>query len=478
MPDRALRPNAVHRSDVALSDEYRGQPFPSRLDDLINVLMHIEWWADRVNPVPDAALQQYWRRLDVYATRTRATAGFDRLNLICNRECGADISSEFLVRVRGRIGTGDITLTEAADCLRSGLPISPDPAAAPPELQDVPSASPPSIGIITALPHEAAAIRAVLGDPPRIDVPGAGAGRIYWMADVPSSRGGLRRVVVAQSGIGTNVAAARASLLLSHFPSVDSIIMCGIAGGIPHPDKPDDHVRLGDIVVSSVNGVVQYDFVRRTVRKKKSQVWEEVRSASHRPSAELLDAVHALTADEHFGRRPWDRWLDVGLGRLEWARPDPATDVLVATPAPGLHPSDPKRREGKPRVFLGPIGSANALLKDPAKRNSLRDQFGVKAVEMEGAGIADATWTHGVGYLVVRGICDYADVNKNDTWQNYAAMAAAAYVRALLESMPGPGPELFRRYDLRVKVRAARRPRTATATSLQKNSGHRYSTGY
>jgi nucleoside phosphorylase len=56
---------------------------------------------------------------------------------------------------------------------------------------------------------------------------------------------------------------------------------------------------------------------------------------------------------------------------------------------------------------------------------------------MEGSGIADATWTHGVGYLVVRGICDYCDGNKNDTWQNDAAMAAAAYVRALLESMPG-----------------------------------------
>jgi nucleoside phosphorylase len=90
----------------------------------------------------------------------------------------------------------------------------------------------------------------------------------------------------------------------------------------------------------------------------------------------------------------------------------------------------------EPRVFLGPIASANTLLKDPARRDSLRDQFGVKAVEMEGAGIADATWTHGIGYLVVRGICDHADANKNDAWQNYSAMAAAAYVRALLESMP------------------------------------------
>ena len=90
-------------------------------------------------------------------------------------------------------------------------------------------------------------------------------------------------------------------------------------------------------------------------------------------------------------------------------------------------------------MFLGPIASANTLLKDPTKRDALRDQFGARAVEMEGSGIADATWTHGIGYLVVRGICDYCDATKNDTWQMYAAMAAAAYVLALLEAMPGLG---------------------------------------
>ena len=55
---------------------------------------------------------------------------------------------------------------------------------------------------------------------------------------------------------------------------------------------------------------------------------------------------------------------------------------------------------------------------------------------MEASGIVDASWTHGVGYLVVRGICDYCDSLKNDTWQPYAAVAAASFVRSLLESMP------------------------------------------
>jgi hypothetical protein len=57
-------------------------------------------------------------------------------------------------------------------------------------------------------------------------------------------------------------------------------------------------------------------------------------------------------------------------------------------------------------------------------------------VEMEGFGIAEATWNLGRGYLVVRGICDYCDSHKNDVWQGYAAVVAAAYARAVLEELP------------------------------------------
>jgi hypothetical protein len=100
-----------------------------------------------------------------------------------------------------------------------------------------------------------------------------------------------------------------------------------------------------------------------------------------------------------------------------------------------VHPKDPGRKRGKPRVFSGPIGSANNLLKNPIKRDQLRDEFGVKAIEMEGSGIADATWHEAVVYLVVRGICDYCDSKKSDDWQNHAAIVAAAYTRALLEGL-------------------------------------------
>lgn len=55
---------------------------------------------------------------------------------------------------------------------------------------------------------------------------------------------------------------------------------------------------------------------------------------------------------------------------------------------------------------------------------------------MEASGIAHATQNHEAGCLVVRSICDYCDSCKNDDWQQYAAVVAAAYKRALIESMP------------------------------------------
>jgi nucleoside phosphorylase len=38
--------------------------------------------------------------------------------------------------------------------------------------------------------------------------------------------------------------------------------------------------------------------------------------------------------------------------------------------------------------------------------------------------------------LIIRGICDYADSQKNDQWHNYAAATAAAYAKLFLSYIP------------------------------------------
>jgi nucleoside phosphorylase len=297
----------------------------------------------------------------------------------------------------------------------------------------------PTIGLITALPKEYNAVKAVLDIPRPFTVPGRGAGRRYTLGQVPTSNGGSHYVVLALAAKGNNIAATRATRLLSHFPNVDSIIMVGIAGGIPYPSKPDEHVRLGDIVISDYRGVVKYDFDKETVTESIP------RHPPRPPSASLLEAVELLQAEEDAGSYPWRKYLDAAIRKRQVSRPLAKSDILIDTLDPSIvitHPKDPNRRKGQPRVFLGPIASADKLLKNPIKRDRLRDTFGVKAVEMEGSGIADATWFHEVGYLVIRGICDYCDSNKGDVWQRYAAFVAAAYTRALVESIPSQSHSL------------------------------------
>lgn len=292
--------------------------------------------------------------------------------------------------------------------------------------------SEPVIGIITALEKEYVAVQAVFDEGRDEKKQGEGAGRRYWLTDVADSEGTPRTVAVTLADMGNNIAAIRATNMLSHYPTIKSIIMCGIAGGVPHPTKGEDHVRLGDIVVSNKKGIIQYDF------DKESQQFTEIRAMPVAASAELVEAARYLRVNEMSGERPWEDVILKALQKLKWQRPSQETDLLYSSVQPDeiiCHPEDSERRENQPRIFLGAIGSANKLLKNPQKRDLLREQFGVKAIEMEGSGVADATWNQGTGYVVVRGICDYCDQHKSDTWQKYAAVTAAAYVRTLLSSI-------------------------------------------
>src|SRR5512139_294908 len=115
------------------------------------------------------------------------------------------------------------------------------------------------IGIVTALPKEYAAMDETLDNPQDLNLAGSSACRRYRRGFVPGSGGGQHTVLLALGDMGNNAAAIRASLMLQHFPDLKHIIMVGIAGGVPNPAKVEDHVRLGDVVVSGQGGVVQYD---------------------------------------------------------------------------------------------------------------------------------------------------------------------------------------------------------------------------
>src|SRR5690606_28218363 len=136
----------------------------------------------------------------------------------------------------------------------------------------------------------------------------------------------------------------------------------------------------------------------------------KVRDTTSKPSARLLKIYNYLEAERLAHKTPWRKYIAEGVPLLDgYERPADNTDILTIAGINVPHPADRDREFGQPRVFAAPIGSANILLKDEKKRDYLRDTYGIKAIEMEGSGIADGTWQFSKGYYVVRGIVDYCN---------------------------------------------------------------------
>jgi len=80
-----------------------------------------------------------------------------------------------------------------------------------------------------------------------------------------------------------------------------------------------------------------------------------------------------------------------------------------------------------PQIYYGTIASGNQVMAESNMRDYIRKGCGARCVEMEAAGLMDY-----FKYIVIRGICDFADLQKNDLWQKYAAVTAAAFAKELL----------------------------------------------
>ncbi len=329
-----------------------------------------------------------------------------------------------------------------------------------------------TIGIIAALEIELAACLEVFDpDDTSEEIVAQSTSGLFKcrVCRIPTTSGGNVAVAITLlMDMGNNAAAIGANILLQHCQNVRHIIMCGIAGAVPCPGVPDDHVRLGDIVISDRNGVIQYDRGKQHARPNPPTsngdsvddgpfAGFEERAVRCSPCPVLTHIVREIIAQEcRLGPKEVRRWeakikqvVERASNVKKWKRPSSSKDVLDDSndgSHPTRHPRDSARRKlgdvRCPRVFRGPIASANIVLADPSMRDALRERHRVKAVEMEGSGIADAAWIgSGVGYLIVRGACDYCNSQKNKDWHPYAALIAAAFVHTLIEDCPTSGPD-------------------------------------
>jgi nucleoside phosphorylase len=246
--------------------------------------------------------------------------------------------------------------------------------------------------ILTALKEEHDAVANALGDCEMQ----RWRGRTLYSGQV----GALRVLAFPMGGMGNPGSAHAATLVISVWKPA-YLVLVGIAGGIR---QPSDDLRLGDVLVP--DRLVGYESAK--IRPEGPELRHEV----FRPSWELLQTAQHL--------EPHD-----------WA-------LSIATTRPDGH-------GGRviPRAFFGPVFSGEKVLADRDAIAGLQEGWSKAiGVEMEGLGVAVASYRGGPGFLMVKGVSDFADSAKNDAWHAYAAESAARFAVAALRNAPAqPEPE-------------------------------------
>jgi nucleoside phosphorylase len=216
----------------------------------------------------------------------------------------------------------------------------------------------------------------------------AASGIEYRLATLPNGLKVALTGMPQMGGIATALTTTKAIDLLSP----KRVILAGIAAGI------GEGVELGDVIVS--DQVVDYDIGKLT-------------SAEYQPRWR----VYASDADLVRSARHFTE--------------------LKQTKA--LFSALPKEDNGKPsHVHVGTILSASKVVANSKAVHSLRKTW-TQAIglEMEGGGGAAAAHEHPSHptFIIIKGVCDHGDHNKNDQWQGYAATASAQLVMELLSSL-------------------------------------------
>lgn len=327
------------------------------------------------------------------------------------------------------------------------------------------------VAIICALPLEAAAVRALFEE--------------RWndaaLDRAPSDRnsysvGSIAShavVLVYMPRMGKVAAATLAGNLRASFRHLKLVLLVGICGGAPNSSKkPSDGLFLGDVVVST--GVIQYDYGRRLpggfvrkdtphdnlsglsiaaaglLAKLKAAEAGRTREFSHSVSRHL-DALQSQLGPEkaypgrdgdllfqpdylHKHHRPEDCVIcaEDADAICKQASEESCEMFGCSQQVSSLVSRSLPEQRLQPNVYFGLFASGDTVMRSARARDKIAYQDGVIAFEMEAAGCWEILRESSC--LIIKSVCDYADSHKNKTFQDYAAVVAAATAKALLES--------------------------------------------
>ncbi|KAJ0417144.1 hypothetical protein BJY00DRAFT_316101 [Aspergillus carlsbadensis] len=314
------------------------------------------------------------------------------------------------------------------------------------------------IALITAVPTEYDATYELFDE--IYDVNGTMYGKILGDANIYTTgkMGKYNVVLVCLADIGKMHAAQAVSTLRTSYVGIKYVISVGICGGAPY--NGNHPIYLGDVIIST--RLIEYDYGRnypgifklkdthlkthnlqveglithfRTTRNKahlRTRVIEHLAKLPpqySRPPAGVPDILYK-SEYVHRHHEPISACICSDHDICDLA-------IRQTCDQLGCEDSQVRRRrelaeQQIPEIHLGPMASADQVLKSGVDRDRLTQAHHVLGFEMEGAGL----WDGILSCTVIKGVCDYGDSHKKKMWQNYAAGAGAAATKAILEQLP------------------------------------------
>lgn len=192
-----------------------------------------------------------------------------------------------------------------------------------------------------------------------------------------------------------------------------------------------------------IKGPSTYDY------KVKKYKLKEFDNRSYVTLNNCIKQLRQLGSESYF-TNPWESFVDQGLELLhaqesDFHRPAQNTDrlfafiggnrVQVEHPTPRSNQSDGKSGRSI-RVHYGPIASRHFFEKDHNARAQFCQQHGVCAFDGGIHPFLDVLESSRHSIMIIRGISDYDFGQTLKQWQPYAALCAAAYMKALVNFLP------------------------------------------
>jgi nucleoside phosphorylase len=277
-----------------------------------------------------------------------------------------------------------------------------------------------TVAWIAPLAIEAAAALQLLDEHHGAQARKPGQTLLYYLGRMGDHNIAIASFPAGECGIG--VAGAMAAEMKRDLPNLEIGLLVGVGAGIP---SLKNDIHLGDVAVAipdgDNSGVIGYDLVKIDPDEIRLKQWQNashpiLRSAISRLNTRFI----ASNGSDHYILSHLERFKGTNFVR-------PKTPSQPSTCSE--HIQQPREY---PIVHHGSILSGNKVIKSARFRDELSREYRAIAIEMEAAGIMNA-----LPVAVIRGISDFGDSEKNDTWQPYAAATAAAYAKELLKVL-GP----------------------------------------